>query len=207
MATIANIADVDRVTEIIAFAFTTDPVWGVALARPDGRTDHCAAFWRPYVEGAMANSSVYLAEGASAVAIWVPPERDEMTESQEAEVLAVVDNSLPAAAKPAMLELWDRFTAARPQGEPHAYLSLLATHPEHRGRGVGQQLLRENLQQFDAQGLPAYLESTNPANNHRYERAGFSHLGSFDSTFDSAPIATMWRPVGGSGVSTGRLPR
>ena len=198
MASVASMADIDEVTEIIAAAFTTDPVWGVALARPDGGTEHYTAFWRPYVEGAMRHSSVYLAEGASAVAVWLPPGCDEMTESQEAEVLSVVETSLPAASKPAMLELWDRFTAARPQDEAHAYLSLLAAHPDHRGRGVGQQLLRENLQLFDAQGLPAYLESTNPANNHRYERAGFSHLGQFESTFDSAPIATMWRPVGGS---------
>ncbi|MEO7147745.1 MAG: GNAT family N-acetyltransferase [Terrimesophilobacter sp.] len=197
MVAVAGMADVDRVVEIIARAFTTDPVWGVALARPDGSTDHCAAFWRPYVEGAMRHSSVYLAEGASAVAVWLPPGCDEMTESQEADVLSVVETSLPAASKPAMLELWDRFTAARPQEEPHAYLSLLATDPDHRGRGVGQQLLRENLQQFDAQHLPAYLESTNPANNHRYERAGFTHRGQFTSTFDSASIATLWRPVGG----------
>ncbi len=198
MAIVASAADVDRVTEIIALAFATDPVWGVALARPDGGMNHCAAFWRPYVEGAMLHSSVYLADDASAIAIWVLPGCDEMTKAQEAQVLAVVEGSLPAASTPAMLELWDRFAVARPQEPPHAYLSILATHQESRGRGVGQQLLRENLHAFDAQGLPAYLESTNPANNHRYERAGFSAIGSFDSTFDAAPITTMWRPVGGN---------
>ncbi len=198
MATVAETADVERVIEIISLAFATDPVWGVALARPDGRTDHQVAFWRPYVEGALRHSSVYLAEGATAVAVWIPPGCDEMTESQEAAALAVVENSLPAESKPAMLELWDRFTAARPELPQHHYLNFLATHPDHRGRGVGQQLLRENLNEFDAQGIPAYLESTNPANNHRYRRAGFSTLGMFTSTFNSAPITTMWRPVGGA---------
>lgn len=197
MATIAGTEDIDTVLEIITLAFATDPVWGVALTRPDGSTEHSAAYWRPYIEGAMLNSGVYLSEGATAVAVWIPPGCAEMTESQEAEVVKVVENRLPAESLPAMLELWDRFALAQPQDPPHAYLSFLATHPDHRGRGVGQELLRENLAEFDVQGLPTYLESTNPANNHRYVRAGFSPLGQFESPFNDAPIATMWRPVGG----------
>jgi len=197
MATIAGTEDIDTVLEIITLAFATDPVWGVALTRPDGVTDHSATYWRPYIEGAMLNSGVYLSEGATAVAVWIPPGYAEMTESQEAEVVKVVENSLPAESLPTMLELWDRFALAQPQDPPHAYLSFLATHPDHRGRGVGQELLRENLDEFDAQGLPTYLESTNPANNHRYVRAGFSPIGQFESPFNDAPIAKMWRPVGG----------
>jgi GNAT superfamily N-acetyltransferase len=75
------------------------------------------------------------------------------------------------------------------------YLSLLATHPDHRGQGIGQRLLAENLAEFDAVGLPAYLESTNPANDHRYERAGFRTLGGFRAVIDDAAVSTMWRDV------------
>jgi hypothetical protein len=32
----ATAADADRVTEIITLAFARDPLWGHALARPDG---------------------------------------------------------------------------------------------------------------------------------------------------------------------------
>ena len=199
MATVAGKPDIDRVTEIIALAFAADPVWGVAIARPDGSTNHHGAFWRPYVEGAMRHSGVYMNDEASAVSMWIPPGSDEMNDEQAARVLSVVENFLPAASKVDMLELWDRFAAAQPASEPHAYLSFLATHPESRGHGVGQHLLRENLDEFDRQGIPTYLESTNPANNHRYERAGFTQIGEFASTFDSAPIARMRRPVGGSG--------
>lgn len=198
MSVTATTADLDRVTDTIAVAFATDPVWGTALTRPDGSTDHFAAYWRPYIEGALRHSAVNLAEGGAAAAVWIPPGCDEMTQTQEAEVLALVESHLPAEALAPMLTLWDRFSAAQPPGATHAYLSLLATHPKSRGHGIGQQLLRENLQQFDEQGVPAYLESTNPANNHRYKRAGFTHLEGFTSTFDSAPIARMWRPVGGS---------
>ncbi len=195
MAIIAGENEIERATEIISLAFASDPVWGVAIARPDGSTAHHAALWRPYVEGAMQHSGVYLNEEQTAVSVWLPPDCDEMTEAQQAQVLSVVKVSLPAASVVAMLELWERFAAAQPAGGKHAYLSFLATHPDNRGAGVGQDLLRENLEMFDLQGVPTYLESTNPGNNHRYERAGFTTLGRFESVLDSAPISRMWRAV------------
>ena len=143
----------------------------------------------------MRHSGVYLNEEQTAVSVWLPPDCTEMTEAQQAQVLSVVKVSLPAASVVAMLELWERFAAAQPAGGKHAYLSFLATHPDNRGAGVGQDLLRENLEMFDLQGVPTYLESTNPGNNHRYERAGFTTLGRFESVLDSAPISRMWRAV------------
>lgn len=150
MATLAVADDVDVVTEIITLAFATDPVWAVAIARPDGSAAHHSTYWRPWVDGAMRNSGVYLNDDATAVSIWVPPGCDEMTEEQSALVLAVVENSLPASSKRPMIELWDRFGLAQPSGGEHAYLSFLARHPHSTGHGVGQQLLRENLEEFDA---------------------------------------------------------
>jgi GNAT superfamily N-acetyltransferase len=103
-----------------------------------------------------------------------------------------------------MFELWDRFAANHPHDEPHAYLSLLATHPDHRGQGIGQRLLAEDLSRWDAARVPAYLESTNPGNDHRYERAGFRRIGGFRAVVDDTPISTMWRsPQAPTGVKGG----
>jgi len=192
----ATADDIDRVVECLTLAFRDDPVWGVALARPDGSTTHVAPFWRFYVEGALRYSTVFTTDDVSAVAVWIPPGGTELSDDQEAEVVRLVEASLEPAAAQAMFELWDRFEANHPYAEPHAYLSLLATHPNHRGRGIGQQLLAEGLARFDADHIPAYLESTNPANDHRYERAGFRRIGGFTSVLDDAPISTMWRPAG-----------
>jgi len=89
--------------------------------------------------------------------------------------------------------LFERFDAAHPHAEPHYYLSLLATHPDHRGAGHGMRLLAENLERIDQEGLPAYLESTNPANNDRYGRVGFEVVGSFEGFVPGSVITTMWR--------------
>lgn len=189
--------DLDRVTETVHLAFLADPVWGLALARPDGSTAHARDFWRQYVRGALRYSTVFLTEGingeAAAVAVWLPPGGDELSDVQEVEVERIVREHLEPGAAQAMVELWDRIEANHPHDEPHAYLSLLATHPNSRGRGIGQQLLADNLAHFDAAGIPAYLESTNPDNDHRYERAGFQRIGEFSAVLNDAPVTTMWR--------------
>jgi ribosomal protein S18 acetylase RimI-like enzyme len=106
-----------------------------------------------------------------------------------------VEANLDPEAQSRMFALWERFEEAQPQDEPHVYLSLLATRPDARGRGIAQDLVRENLAEFDRQGLPAYLESTNPANDHRYERLGFAKIGAFEGFVPGSVVATMWRPV------------
>jgi GNAT superfamily N-acetyltransferase len=190
----AAIDDIGRVTQTLSLAFLHDPVWGVALARSDGSTDHHAAYWQIYVEGALRYSTVFMTEDASAVSVWIPPGGTDLSDAGEKSIEQLVGATLEPAAAQAIFELWERFAANHTDDEPHAYLSLLATHPDHRGHGIGQRLLAENLARWDAERLPAYLESTNPGNDHRYERAGFRRIGGFRAVLDDAPISTMWRP-------------
>jgi GNAT superfamily N-acetyltransferase len=194
---IASGADIDAVTNTIALAFASDPVWGAALARPDGATEHHIPYWRLFVEGAVPQGTVFTTDDdASAVAVWIPPGGSEMSEEQEEQLRQIVVDNLAPDAQDAMFALWDRFDSNHPQTEPHAYLSLLATHPDHRGKGIAQALLRENLADLDRQGVPAYLESTNPGNDHRYERVGFAKIGEFAGAVEGSIVSTMWRPVG-----------
>jgi hypothetical protein len=54
-------------------------------------------------------------------------------------------------------------------------------------------LLTRNLADLDAEGTPAYLESTNPDNDKRYERLGFVKVGEFSTPDGRHPVSTMWR--------------
>ena len=195
----ATSRDVDRATEIIALAFLDDPVWSVALARSDETTDHHRAYWRYFVDGAHAQGGLWLAGDGAAVSVWIPPGGSELSGPALAELAAFNRRALGDGGAGEMDELYERFESNHPAAEPHAYLSLLATHPDFRGRGIGQALLAENLARWDRRGLPSYLESTNPANDHRYERAGFRRVGSFRAVRDDAPITTMWRPAQAAG--------
>jgi hypothetical protein len=57
---------------------------------------------------------------------------------------------------------------------------------------VGTALIRDNLARIDAEGMPAYLESTNPANLARYEALGFTRIGEFGPV-GGPVVTTMWR--------------
>ena len=130
---------------------------------------------------------------AAAVALWIAPGEAEMADDAVTSLETLVHSALDPAGLAPMLELWDRFDTNHPSDPPHAYLNLLATHPAHRGLGIAQGLLAESLARFDAAGLPTYLESTNPANDHRYRRAGYERIGEFATPHTGSPVARMWR--------------
>jgi GNAT superfamily N-acetyltransferase len=194
---VAIAADVDAVTDTIRLAFQEDPVWGPSLALPSGGTDHLQPFWKIYVEGGMRFSTVFVVGDpggiAQAVAVWTPPGETELSEAQEAAIADLTSGLFPPERSAQLFELYDRFDAAHPHDVQHYYLGLLATHPEFRGHGIAQQLLAANLAHWDARGVPSYLESTNPANLHRYRRAGFESVASFRAVLTDNDISTMWR--------------
>jgi GNAT superfamily N-acetyltransferase len=190
----ASGADTERVLAIIAAAFAHDPLWAHAMALPDGGTSHHAQFWRPFVTGTLRLGWTWLTAGGEATAIWVPPGAVEMTPEEEHQLVDLATSRLGPRAD-AYVELLNRFEAARPQQEPHYYLSLLGTHPDHRGKGLGMRLLAHTLEQIDAEHFPAYLESTNPANDRRYASVGFEPLGGFEYPGGGPVVTTMWRPA------------
>ena len=190
-------SEIGRAVATIAGAFASDPVWEPALRRRDGRTDHHEPYWRLYVEGAMRFGTVRTSDDGGAVSVWLPPGEAELSDEQAADLTGLLRRTLDPPDVDAIEALYGRFEASRAGRPAHAYLSLLATHPDHRGRGVGQRLLADDLDVWDAQRLPTYLESTNPVNDHRYARAGFQADGGFRAVRDDAWISAMWRPIGG----------
>jgi hypothetical protein len=56
-------------------------------------------------------------------------------------------------------------------------------------------LLAEDLIRLDAEHLPSYLESTNPANDRRYMGVGFEPVGAFRTIDEQRVITRMWRPA------------
>jgi GNAT superfamily N-acetyltransferase len=126
----------------------------------------------------------------SAVSLWVPPETPDLDEQGEADAGQMMHRVLGERAT-LVDRGWELFAQTRPS-ERHWYLSLLATDPACRGQGVGMALVQQQLETVDAAHLPAYLESTNPTNVARYERAGFEMVGYFDLP-NGPRVDRMWR--------------
>jgi GNAT superfamily N-acetyltransferase len=187
----ATRADLPVLAETMALAFYADPVWGWAFSDPERRLEQHRAVWGFLLESALDYGWVRIAD-AGAAALWIPPGRPELRPEDEPRFEPMVTDLLGGEA-PRVLDAFDRFEHAHPADRPHYYLSLLATHPDRRGQGLGMGLLSENLIRIDAEGAAAYLESTNPANHRRYEGVGFSKWGEFELSEDGPPVTQMWR--------------
>jgi len=188
----ATSADRTAVIETISLAFHDDPTWSWAFPDSSHRQEQYAAFWGLMIAGALRYQWVLMTENCEAAAVWIPPGGTELSEEEERQLPALLDDLVGERATDVMT-LFELFDAAHPHEQPHYYLSLLGTHPSHTGRGIGMALLAENLARIDAEGMPAYLESSNPANNHRYERYGFEATGVFLPPGSEIPVTTMWR--------------
>ena len=184
---LATECDVDRVTATLVAAFEADPLWSWAFPG-EGLAD----LWGLLVSSAMRYPSVRFADDYAAASVWIPPGGSELTAAEEASLGPMLEGQVgPRAAE--VLALFERMERAHPDGPPHYYLSLLGTHPDHRGKGVGMALLAENLAKIDSEGMPAYLESSNAENDRRYERLGFARVGEFERPDGHLTCSTMWR--------------
>jgi len=184
--------DVPAIAACLASAFRDDPVWG-RWTFPDETTRAAGVYelMRFWTAAAARYPCVRMTDGAGAAAVWIPPGEPELTHEQERDFATLVGRLFGNRASE-LNDLFDRFDRQHPQDPPHYYLSLWGTHRDHAGRGLGTALIRESLARIDAEGMPAYLESTNPANLARYEALGFAPVGEFGPS-GGPVITTMWR--------------
>jgi GNAT superfamily N-acetyltransferase len=184
-------ADAEQVVELFSLAFFDDPTWSWAFPDPDARMEQYRAWWGLFVGSAIPYGWTRMAEDGGAAALWIPAGEPELSAEDEAKVEPLLRELVGSRADD-VLTLLERFEAHHPHHTPHHYLSLLGTHPDHRGHGKGMALLAANLAQLDELGMPAYLESSNRANDRRYERVGFELIGEF--TAPGGPtLGSMWR--------------
>jgi len=184
----AGLADASTVVDVIAEAFLNDPTWSWAFPDPAVRRH----WWKFCVDGALRYPWTLKTDGFETVSVWIPPSGTEFSHDAEQRLPGLLQELVGSRAAE-VAELLSRFDQAHPRNEPHYYLSLLGTRDEHRGRGLGMALLKENLARTDAEGMPAYLESSNPGNNHRYESLGFVSVVSFQAPGDGPVVTGMWR--------------
>jgi ribosomal protein S18 acetylase RimI-like enzyme len=108
------------------------------------------------------------------VALWLPP--GAFPWSARRKLRATPALARTALASPRSFPVFARIGAAvdrvHPQ-EPHWYLEALGVHPRCHGRGIGTALMAVGLRRADDDGLPCYLETSDPANEAFYRRLGF----------------------------------
>ena len=86
----------------------------------------------------------------------------------------------------------ERMEERHPQDPSHWYLFILGTEQAAQGQGLGSALLAQVLARVDADGMPAYLESSSERNLALYGRHGFEVTS--EVVIPGGPrIWPMWR--------------
>ena len=174
------LSQVVRAREVLAAAFTDDPLMQWLFPEPVGRADAVAAWLGVFVEGFAASAvvdTVVADDGQVAgVALW----RLGATEVQFPPAPTVGGLLVALVGPEAAVQFGGglgAFAANKPE-PPFHYLQFLAVHPAYQGQGVG-----------------VYLESTNPRNLAFYHSLGLQSLGQF-TLQPSGPVAhrLWWQP-------------
>ena len=184
---IAKQTEREKAIQLLTLAFAADPAIRWLYPDADGYLEHFPSFTRAFGGQAFEHDSACLTEDFGGASLWLPPGVHPDGEAIE----AVVRETTREADHRDIFAVFEEMDRYHPK-EPHWYLAQIGVDPARQGRGRGSALLRKTLAQVDDQGLPAYLESSNPANVPLYERHGFEVMGEIRGG-DGPPIFPMYR--------------
>ncbi len=131
----------------------------------------------------MDSGSTFITESYEGVALWMPPG----VEPDEEKMIPILEATVPEERLEDVFGVFEAMESFHPE-EDCWYLPLIAVDPYYQGQGFGSQLMKHALARVDEDGLPAYLESSNPRNISLYERHGFEVMGEIQ--VGKSPVVT-----------------
>jgi ribosomal protein S18 acetylase RimI-like enzyme len=169
-------SQLDEAAQALALAFQDDPLQSYTFPDPDERRrlspPHFATLLR---YGLLSGQVLSGVEPVSGAVVWIPPGATPTPEHAEASGLTRLSETIGADAT-------DRFSRVidygerlhqRDMPEPHWYVMVVGVAPAFQGQGYGRALLQPMLDRADSDGVPCYLETTQPKNVTFYQRLGF----------------------------------
>lgn len=160
---------------VLGSAFVDDPVFGWLVQGGDRKRRLTSVFSAFAATAARTSGAeVLVTPERTAAALWLPPRAWRAGKGE----LVRTAPQLAAGLRAGVLRglRLQAVVERHHLREPHWYLEALGAVPQARGTGVGGRVVQPVLDRCDADGLPAYLESSNPRNWSFYERLGFVRL-------------------------------
>jgi GNAT superfamily N-acetyltransferase len=177
----------ERTVSVETLAFAKDPVMRWLYPEPHEYLCHFPRFADAFGGRAFEHETVWIAGDFGGAAMWLPPGVETDGDTVEAVLRQSLDEAALGTAF-AVLEQMGRFHIE----EPHWYLPMIGVEPAQQGQGLGSALLSHALARCDEDSLPAYLESSNPANVPLYERHGFRVVDTIQ-VGEAPPVFPMLR--------------
>jgi GNAT superfamily N-acetyltransferase len=168
----AGPTDVEPLINVMVLAFAADPVARWMYRDPQRYLAYFGRFIRAFAGKAFSTGTAWSVGGSLGAALWLPPG----VKPEEEAIVAILDESVPRDVMADVNAMFGEMAAYHTR-DLHWYLPTIGVEPHLHRRGLGSALLAETLRWCDQEHLPAYLESSNPANTALYQRFGFEALG------------------------------
>jgi len=189
----ATDADVPRLAQSLAKAFHDDPVISWMIPDDDKRLRLGPFGFETWLGKIyMPKAEVYTDEARAVGALWAPPGKWRMSVGLQARLAPRMLRLFGVRRMPLILKGLATLDKAHPDEQPHYYLGILGTDPDHQGKGLGSAAMQPVLDRCDAEGLGAYLESSKEQNVPFYRRHGFEVTGEVEMP-DGPKLWPMWR--------------
>jgi ribosomal protein S18 acetylase RimI-like enzyme len=190
----ATADDAAILSRLLAAAFLNDPVMDWIARQGPKRAAGLERFffWLLKVR-ALPFGEVWMAQDASAAAVWLPP-NTPASPGGFFEQMRLLPMFLRLCGFPRLARgqaMGEAMEKHHPH-EPHFYLAFIAVAPRLQGMGLGSAILEATLKRADESGAPAYLENSNPKNMRLYERFGFRRRQNIAPP-GAPPLIAMWR--------------
>jgi GNAT superfamily N-acetyltransferase len=186
-------ADRDRVAATLADAFAHDPILSWMFGASPASADRITRLFDIVLREEFRKPAhlVETMNDASGAAIWMDVGDSGMSNADIArnapQMLSLFRTGIGRT-----LRLMSAMDATHPK-ELHRYLYFVGVRQATQGSGVGAALLASVLDRCDADGIPAYLENSNPANAAFYARHGFVERPAEGFPKGAPPMMPMWR--------------
>lgn len=188
-------ADLTPTVAMFARAFDDDPVMAWIFPDEQMRRRRLPRFFTITMRGgSLRHEGTEIMVAGDAVlggAIWLPPGLWRPSGWQQLAALPALTLALRSRLGVASAT-YGAVLPFHPQ-QPHWYLSGLGTEPAVQGSGIGSELMRSRLARCDAEGAPAYLESSKERNVPFYERHGFAVTREISTPGGGPTFWLMWR--------------
>jgi len=143
-------------------------------------TDRRPRALRPFLEATVRDAAsngvvdaVWHQGRIAGIAVWLRPGAYPWSPRRQVRAVPALRTALAAPVSfRAFAALGATAAAAHPR-DRHWYLVALGIRHENHGRGLGSRLLASGLRRADADGIDAYVETSDPANLPFYARHGF----------------------------------
>ena len=210
------------VAGVLTAAFSGDPMMVWLFPDRATHVAALGTWWRYLTERRPPDAELWMTDDGASAALWQAPridepppddrnsagsgesrsrpselldvdeDRDRFVEGEDRDPFIEMVGGLVGDRLPIVLDMFARLRDAHP-AELHWYLPAVGTIPAMQGRGSGRRVLMPVLDRCDSDGLPAYLESSNPRNVPFYLRLGFEVTGDITTADGGATLTGMWR--------------